>query len=95
VAAVAPRTVTPRIPSSTSVAKAATVKNAINLSRVNLIGVYGKPSSRRALVRLSNGRYKKVKIGDRVDGGRVSAIGEAQLNYTKNGRSVTLKMPKG
>lgn len=95
VAAIAPRTVTPRVPSSTSVAKAATVKNAINLSRVNLIGVYGKPSSRRALVRLSNGRYKKVKIGDRVDGGRVSAIGEAQLNYTKNGRSVTLKMPKG
>ncbi len=95
VAAVAPRTVTPRIPSKASVAKTATVKNAINLSRVNLIGVYGKPSSRRALVRLSSGRYKKVKVGDRVDGGRVSAIGEAQLIYTKSGRNVTLRMPKG
>lgn len=94
VAAVAPRTVTPRIPSSTSVARSATVKNAINLRRVNLIGVYGKPSSRRALVRLSSGRYKKVKVGDRVDGGRVSAIGEGQLIYTKSGRNVTLRMPK-
>ena len=95
VAAVAPRTVKPRIPSSASVAKTATVRNAINLSRVNLIGVYGKPSSRRALVRLSSGRYKKVKVGDRVDGGRVSAIGEGQLIYTKRGRNVTLRMPKG
>ncbi|MEN8950442.1 hypothetical protein [Planktotalea arctica] len=95
VAALAPRSVTPRVPSSTSVAKAATVKNAINLSRVNLIGVYGKPSSRRALVRLATGRYKKVKVGDRVDGGRVSAIGEEQLIYTKSGRNVTLRMPKG
>lgn len=95
VAAVAPRSVTPSIPSSASVAKSATVRNAINLSRVNLIGVYGKPSSRRALVRLKSGRYKKVKVGDRVDGGRVSAIGDAQLIYTKSGRSVTLRMPKG
>jgi len=71
------------------------VRNAINLKRVNLIGVYGKPASRRALVRLSNGRYKKVAVGDRIDGGRVSAIGETELIYQKNGRGVTLKMPKG
>ena len=94
-AAVAPRTVKPKIPSKTSVAKQATVKNAINLKKVNLIGVYGKPSSRRALVRLSNGRYKKVVVGDRIDGGRVSAIGDSELRYTKRGRNVVLKMPKG
>jgi hypothetical protein len=94
-AAVAPRTVKPKIPTKTSVAKQATVKNAINLKKVNLIGVYGKPSSRRALVRLSNGRYKKVVVGDRIDGGRVSAIGDSELRYTKRGRNVVLKMPKG
>lgn len=94
VAAVAPKTVTPRIPSTASVAKQATVRNAINLKRVNLIGVYGKPSSRRALVRMANGRYKKVKVGDRIDGGQISAIGEAELRYRKNGRNVTLKMPR-
>ena len=94
-AAVAPRKVTPRIPSSTTVAAAATEKNAINLRRVNLIGVYGKPSSRRALIRLSNGRYKKVKVGDRIDGGRVSAISDGQLSYVKSGRNVVLRMPRG
>ena len=93
-AAVAPRTVAPKIPSSASVSRSATVKNAINLRKVNLIGVYGKPSSRRALVRLGNGRYKKVVVGDRIDGGRVSAIGDSELRYVKGGRNVILKMPK-
>ncbi|MEM8579531.1 MAG: hypothetical protein AAGF60_16905 [Pseudomonadota bacterium] len=93
-AAVAPRTVTPSIPSSASVARSATVRNAINLRRVNLIGVYGTPSARRALVRLSNGRYRKVKVGDRIDGGQVSAIGESELRYRKGGRNLVLKMPR-
>lgn len=89
----APVAVAPKIPSKTSVAAGATVKNAINLRKVNLIGVYGKPSSRRALVRLSNGRYQKVQVGDRIDGGRVSAIGDSELRYQKGGRNVVLKMP--
>ncbi len=94
-ASVAPRTVAPNIPSTASVTRSATTKNAINLRRVNLIGIYGKPSSRRALVRLANGRYKKVRVGDRIDGGQVLAISETDLRYSKNGRSVVLKMPKG
>jgi len=92
-AAVAPRTVTPNIPSSASVARQATMKNEINLRRVNLIGVYGTPSNRRALVRLPSGRYKKVKVGDTVDGGRVVAIGDSELRYQKSGRNMTLKIP--
>ncbi|MFD1508281.1 hypothetical protein [Lacimonas salitolerans] len=94
-AAVAPRTVAPNVPSSASVAREATVRNAIRLNRVNLIGVYGKPSNRSALVRMSNGRYVKVQVGDRLDGGRVNAIGESELQYTKGGRAVTLTMPRG
>ena len=93
-ASVAPVTVAPSIPSTASVAKQATVKNAIKLNKINLIGVYGKPSSRRALVRLENGRYKKVEVGDRIDGGKISAIGDSELRYTKGGRNVVLKMPK-
>ena len=95
VASVAPRTVTPSIPSSASVARQATLNNAINLRRVNLIGVYGTPSNRRALVRLPSGRYKKVKVGDTVDGGRVVAIGDTELRYQKGGRNLTLKIPSG
>ena len=71
------------------------MRNAINLNAINLIGVYGQPSSRRALVRMSDGRYRKVKVGDTLDGGRVSAIGDGQLSYTKGGRNHTLVMPKG
>ena len=95
VAAVAPRTVQPSIPSTANVARQATVTNAINLRRINLIGVYGKPSNRRALVRLSNGRYQKVKVGDSLDGGRVAAIGDSELRYSKNGKNVVLDMPDG
>jgi hypothetical protein len=93
-AGIAPRTVIPDIPTSASVSRQATVRNAINLRKVNLIGVYGKPSERRALVRLSSGRYKKVVVGDRIDGGRVSAIGDSELRYVKNGRNLVLKMPR-
>ena len=69
--------------------------NAINLRQINLIGVYGTPSNRRALVRLPSGRYKKVKVGDNVDGGRVLAIGDSELRYKRGGRNMTLKIPRG
>ena len=92
-ASVAPQSVTPKIPTRASVARRATVPNAINLRRVNLIGVYGTPSARRALVRLPSGRYVKVSVGDRVDGGKVSAIGKSDLRYVKKGKNITLKMP--
>ncbi|RKF14851.1 hypothetical protein D6850_08245 [Roseovarius spongiae] len=85
----------PSIPSSTSVAREATTRNAIKLRDVNLIGVYGSSKSRRALVRLPNGRYKKVKVGDALDGGKVAAIGDSELRYIKRGRNVTLRIPKG
>lgn len=87
--------VAPSAPTATTAARAATERNALSMRRVNLIGVYGTSSDRRALVRLSNGRYQKVKIGDRLDGGRVAAIGAGELRYVKSGRSVVLKMPRG
>ena len=89
------RNAAPQIPSSASVAQQATVRGAINLRQVNLIGVYGQPSNRRALVRLSNGRYQKVQVGDRLDGGQVRAIGENELSYVKGNRSIVLTMPRG
>mgnify|MGYP005992569735 CR=1 FL=1 len=80
-------------PVPTTVARAATMDNAIRLRDINLIGVYGRPSDRRALIRLGNGRYVKVQVGSRLDGGRVSAIGENVLNYIKRGRTIVLKLP--
>lgn len=90
-----PKSVAPKIPSTASVARQATMDNAINLRRLNLIGVYGTPANRRALVRLPSGRYKKLKVGDRIDGGKVVAIGDSELRYQKKGRNLTLTMPKG
>lgn len=85
----------PSIPTNASVARQATLQNAISLRRVSLIGVYGSPSSRRALVRLSSGRIVPVEVGERLDGGRVAAIGDNAIQYVKNGRNVTLALPTG
>ncbi|KAA2312063.1 hypothetical protein DL237_14125 [Pseudooceanicola sediminis] len=87
-------TVQPPGPTRASVAQQATAKRAIRLNDINLIGVMGKPSDRSALVRLSNGRIEKVKVGDALDGGRVAAIGEDELRYVKSNRNLTLRMPK-
>ncbi|RYH06489.1 hypothetical protein [Tropicimonas sp. IMCC6043] len=85
----------PTGPISARVAREATVANAVSLRKVSLIGVYGTSSQRRALVRLPSGKMVKLKVGDRLDGGRVAAIGASDLSYQKSGRMVTLKMPKG
>ncbi len=84
----------PNLPTSASVAKQATVKDAINLSKLTLIGIYGTEGSRYALVRQPNGRLVKVKVGDRLDGGKVAAITTSALTYQKGGRAVSLEMPR-
>ena len=83
------------IPSSASVSRQATLEDAIRLTKINLVGVYGVPSDRRALIRLPSGRYVKVKVGDRVDGGTVASISDSALTYKKGSRVIALEMPKG
>jgi hypothetical protein len=85
----------PKSKSGGSVAKQATFKNALAMDKTSLIGVYGTPSNRYAMIRTSNGRYKKVKIGDSVDGGRVQAITATEVRYQKGSRLVTLSLPRG
>ncbi|KAG1713598.1 hypothetical protein GQR58_002065 [Nymphon striatum] len=92
VASVQPTAVAPSGPTGSAVAQNATLDNAINLRDMNLIGIYGGNSDRRALVRLSNGRYVRVTVGDRLDGGRVTAISAGALSYTKRGRALTLEV---
>ncbi|WP_112311207.1 hypothetical protein [Pseudogemmobacter bohemicus] len=85
----------PKIPTTANVAKQATYSKAINLGKVNLIGVYGPPSKRYALVRTPNGKYNKVWVGDKIDGGQVKAITQNEVRYQKGGRLIALAMPKG
>lgn len=82
----------PSIPTAASVARTATMKNALNLRDLNLIGIYGSSASRRALVRMGNGRYVKVSVGDRLDGGRVVAIDDSRLVYQKGNRQLALEV---
>ena len=77
-----------------SVIQAATVKNVLNLRDINLIGITGTKRNPNALVRLANGKVLKVKVGDRLNGGRVTAISAATLTYAISGRSITLDMPR-
>ena len=90
-----PVAVAPKVPTSASVAKQATQKNVLNLGKMNLIGLYGSSNKRRALVRMPNGRFVKVSVGDRLDGGRVTGIGNSELTYQKGGRNIVLKLLKG
>lgn len=85
----------PRLPSNAKVAEEATIQNALKLNDLNLIGVYGSGSSKRALVRFANGKRQMVSVGDRLDGGKVAAIGDTELRYVKGGRNVVLKLPRG
>ena len=82
-------------PSGVTVANAATQRDALDPERINLIGVYGSGNGRRAIVRLQSGRFVTVEPGDRMDGGRVFAIGDGELSYVKEGRSHLLRLPKG
>ena len=85
----------PRSTASASVAKQATFRNALNLDKTALIGVYGTPNKRYAMIRSANGRYKKVKVGDNIDGGKIQAITANEVRYQKGSRLVTLSLPRG
>ena len=85
----------PTATSRKTVTRSATRKNVINLRNINLIGITGTTRLRNALVRLSNGQVVKVRIGDRLDGGRVTDISSKTLTYAKSGRLITLDMPRG
>ncbi|WP_127903980.1 hypothetical protein [Solirhodobacter olei] len=83
------------IPSNPSVSQEATIKRAMRLNRINLLGVFGTTADRTALVRLSNGSVKRVKVGDRLDGGKVAAIGDDNLYYVRSGQNIQLVIPSG
>ena len=85
----------PTATSRKTVTRSATRKNVVNLRNINIIGITGTTRLRNALVRLPNGQVVKVRIGDRLDGGRVTDISSKTLTYAKSGRSITLDMPRG
>lgn len=92
-AAVEAQTTTAVAPSNNTVASSATETDALSLRGINLIGIYGEAGDRRALIRLQSGRYTKIEVGDRLNGGQVSAIDQDRVLYIRNGQTVVLRMP--
>ena len=76
-------------PATRSVRTAAT-ESGLPLDRTSLIGIINVNSGREALVRLPNGRFRRVGRGDLLDGWRVSGIGRDDLRLSRSGKNHTL-----
>ena len=79
-------------PAGPGVANAATLKDAIELSAMNLLGVFGKQGSRRALLRLPSGEVMRVSRGAVVDGWVVARIDKTSMRITRGGEAQTLNV---
>ncbi len=86
-----PQTVS--LPTSASVARAATIQNAINLRRTNLLGIFGAADARTALIMLADGRRVRVQTGQKFTGWTVVAISENTVRIRKRNREAILRMP--
>ncbi len=58
--------------------------------RVSLIGILNLETGREALLRLPDGEFRSVGIGDMLDGWRVSAIGVDALRVSRGAEERTL-----
>ncbi|MEM1430822.1 MAG: hypothetical protein AAGG09_15310 [Pseudomonadota bacterium] len=73
--------------------RAATIGNGLDLGQPALIGVFGAPDRRRALVRSARGRITRVEVGDRLLGGRVVRIEPVRLVIERASGVTQLAMP--
>lgn len=86
-----PQTVS--LPTSASVARSATIENALNLRKTNLLGIIGAAGSRTALILLPGGRIVRVQQGQSFSGWTVVAIGPDTVRIKKRRREEILRMP--
>lgn len=70
-------------PTGRGVANAATLSGAIQLDQTSLLGVFGTSKNRRALLRMSDGRMKRVSQGEVIDGWVVSRIQATSMRMTR------------
>lgn len=72
--------------------RSAATEQGLPLDKTALIGILNLDGNRKALLRLPDGRYKSVVIGDVLDGWRVSAIGNDAMRVSKDGTDRTLPL---
>lgn len=83
----------PEFMSNATVKSAATQKSALKKNSVSLLGVFGPKSDLRALMRLSSGRVKEVKLGSRVSSGTVVAIDSDGVMLRQSGQTRRIAIP--
>ncbi|WP_424833485.1 hypothetical protein [Ruegeria sp.] len=71
----------------------ATQTGVLKKNSVSVLGVYGPKADMRALMRMSSGRVKKVKIGSRVASGTVVAIDEDGIVLRQSGQTRRMTIP--
>ena len=79
----------------TTAGNAATVKDGIQINRTQIIGTIGAGKASRALVRLSNGRVLTLRLGDRINGGTITDIGDSRITFVKGGQQQALSVLGG
>lgn len=70
-------------PTGRGLANAATLSGAIQLDKTSLLGVFGTSKNRRALLRMADGRMKRVSQGEVIDGWVVSRIQATSMRMTR------------
>ena len=75
------------------VAALATHAYLISPRKVQLIGLYGDPEVRRALLLMPSGQPLRVGPGDETEAGEVVEIGEDYVVLRRGTQDTTLTMP--
>ena len=70
-------------PTGRGLANVATLKDAIKLDQTSLLGVFGTSKNRRALLRMADGRMKRVSQGEVIDGWVISRIQATSMRMTR------------
>ncbi|GIX15528.1 MAG: hypothetical protein KatS3mg118_3487 [Paracoccaceae bacterium] len=72
----------------------ATEPGVLRLDQMALIGVFGASGSRRALIRLPDGSFRRLARGDRIEGWRVTAIDTDSLRLARGAETRILRLPR-
>jgi hypothetical protein len=67
-------------------------EQGLPLDHTTLIGIFNLDTDRKALLRLPDGRYRSVIVGDVLDGWRVSMIGSDAMRITRSGEDRTFPL---
>jgi len=79
--------IAPTVPGSV---RSAATEPGLPLGQTALIGVVHVDGSSKALLRLPDGRYRSVVVGDVIEGWRVSMIGNDAMRISRSGEERTL-----